>query len=222
MSAVRRKEEGSGMKKQVCLWLLLLFLLPGCGRAAAPAPEETAPARTPETEADAGLSATRLDAEPRPLMEEEILAAYYRAEEAYGWFDLTPLPSAGEALRLDGADYYQVDYPGIETLDDLRAYLRRLFSAELTDELLSLGGESPYYRDVDGALHVSFSGRERDDGKGASQVEAVQVDSQTYALEVSVELLNEERSAVAGLECWSFPYSYVDGRWVFTDFQLVS
>lgn len=210
------------MKKRVCLWLLLLFLLCGCESTAAPAPEEAAPARAPEAAVDAGLSATRLDAEPRPLMEEEILAAYYRAEEAYGWFDLAPLPSTGEALPLDGADYYKVDYPGMETLDDLRAYLRRLFSSELTDNLLSLGGGSPYYRDVDGALYVSFSGRERDGGKGASQVEAVQLDSQTYALEVSVELLNDERSAVTGLECWSFPYSYVDGRWVFTEFQLVS
>lgn len=207
------------MKRRVCPWLLALCLLSGCG-SAVPAPADSAPARIPEE--DAGLSATQLEAEPRPLMEEEILAAYYRAEEAYGWFDLAPLPSTGEVLRLDGAAYCKVDYPGMETLDDLRAYLRRLFSAELTDNLLSLGGGSPYYRDVDGALYVSFSGRERDGGKGAYQVEAVQVDARTYALEVSVELLNDERSAVTGLECWSFPYSYVDGRWVFTDFQLVS
>lgn len=210
------------MKKRACLWLLALCLLSGCGSAAAPTPAAGAAAQTQEAEAGVGLSATQLASEPRPLMEEEILAAYDRAEEAYGWFDLDPLPSTGEALPLDGADYYQVDYPGMETLEDLRAYLRRLFSAELTDELLSLGGESLYYRDVDGALHVSFSGRERDAGKGASRVEAVQLDSRTYALEVSVELLNEAGDAVTGLECWSFPYSYVDGRWVFTEFQLVS
>lgn len=209
------------MKRRSCLWLLLLCLLSGCGSAAAPAPdpgETPVPACAPE----AGLSATQLEAEPRPPMEEEILAAYYRAEEAYGWFDLAPLPSGGEPVRLDGAVYYKVDYPGMEALDDLRAYLRSLFSAELTDRLLSLGGGSPYYRDVDGALHVSFSGRDRDGGKGAVQVEAVQVDGQTYSLEVAVELLNAGRDAVSGLECWSFPYAYVDGRWVFTDFQLVS
>lgn len=211
------------MRKQVCLWLLLSCLLSGCGTAAAPssaAEEEGAvPAWAPAS--GAGLSATQLEAEPRPLLEEEILAAYYRAEEAYSWFDLAPLPDSGETVRVDGAAYRRVDYPGMETLDDLRAYLRNLFSAELTDYLLSLGGGTPYYQDVDGALHVSFSGRDRDGSKGASQVEAVRMDGQAYSLEVSVELLDSTRTAVTGLECWSFSYAYVDGRWVFTDFQLV-
>lgn len=204
------------MKRQILPWMLLLCLLSGCERAIVPVSSPESPL-APE----AGLSATQLEAEPRPLMEEEILAAYYRAEEACGWFDLSPLPSGGEPVRLDGASYRRVDYPGIETLDDLRAYLRSLFSAELTDRLLSLGSDFPYYRDVDGVLYVSFSGRDQDDSKGASQVEAVQVDGQTYSLEVSVELLDTSRSTVTGLECWSFPYAYVDGRWVFTDFQLV-
>lgn len=211
------------MKRRILPWLLLLCLLSGCGSAAAPAPavgESPPPAQAPKS--GAGLTATQLEAEPRPLTEEEILAAYYRAEEAYGWFDLAPLPSGGETIRLDGAAYRRVDYPGMETLDDLRAYLRSLFSAELTDRLLSLGDATPYYRDVDGALYVSLSGRDRDGGKGASQVEVVRVDGQTYSLEVSVELLDISRDAVTGLECWSFPYAYVDGRWVFTDFQLVS
>ena len=209
------------MKKWICRWMLLFLLLPGCGGAPAPKAGEDA-AFVPTPENGVGLCATQLEAEPRPPMEEEILAAYYRAEEAYGWFDLAPLPSGGEAVRLTGAAYRRVDYPGMETMDDLRAYLRNLFSAELTDQLLSLGGSRPYYQDVDGALHVSFSGRDRDGGKGASRVEAVQLDSQTYSLEVSVELLDSTRTAVVGLECWSFSYAYVDGRWVFTDFQLVS
>lgn len=212
------------MKRRVCLWLLLtLLLLSGCGSAAAPSAAATAdavPAQAPET--DGSLSATRLEAEPRPLTEEEILSAYYRAEEAYGWFDLAPLPDSGETVRLENAVYRRVDYPGIENMDDLRTYLRSLFSAELTDWLLVTGGSSPFYLDIDGALYVSFSGRTRDSGKGAVQVEVVRGDSQTYSLEVSVELLDGDRNAAVGLECWSFPYAYVDGRWVFTDFQLVS
>ena len=38
----------------------------------------------------------------------------------------------------------------METLADLRAYLRGLFSEELTEALLSSGGEAPLYRDVGG------------------------------------------------------------------------
>ena len=122
------------MKKWICRWMLLFLLLPGCGGAPAPKAGEDA-AFVPTPENGVGLCATQLEAEPRPPMEEEILAAYYRAEEAYGWFELVPLPSSGEAVRLTGAAYRRVDYPGMETMDDLRAYLRNLFSAELTDQI---------------------------------------------------------------------------------------
>ena len=95
--------------------------------AAAPPPaagRDAVPAQSPET--GMGLSATQLESESRPLMEEEILAAYYRAEEAYGWFDLAPLPLSGESASIDGRAYYRVDIEGIEELEDLRALLDQL------------------------------------------------------------------------------------------------
>lgn len=211
------------MKRRIWpLLLSLLFFLSGCGGADAPpaaVPEESASGEP--AAADAGLSATQLEAEPRPLAEEEILAAYYRAEEAFGWFELDPLPDSGEAVRLEGTVYRRVDSPGMEDLEALRTYLRGLFSAELTEQLLETGGSRPLYRDIDGALYVSALGRARDAGKGTVRAEVVQLDCRTYSLEISVDLLDSSRSAVIGLECWSFPFSYVDGRWVFTDFRLV-
>ena len=42
-----------------------------------------------------------------------------------------------------------------------------------------------------------------------------------YSVDVTVDLLDEDQTAVTGLECWAFPYVYEDGRWVFSDFQLV-
>lgn len=200
------------MKRRICLWLMIL-LLSGCGVDAPAAPE-------PSEAEQGGLSAARLEADPRPLTEEEILAAYRRAEEAWGWFCREPLPDSGETLRLEGCVYRRVDCPGMETADDLRAYLRGLFSAELTDRLLSMGEDCPLYRDIEGALYVSFTGAPGDSARGDAQVAVVPGEG-AYSLEVSVELL-DGRGGVTGLECWSFPYAYVDGRWVFTDFQLVT
>ena len=48
-----------------------------------------------------------------------------------------------------------------------------------------------------------------------------QVGETAYAVNVAVDLLAEDRETVTGIECWSFPYEFVGGRWVFTDFALV-
>lgn len=209
------------MKRRMGLLLALLLTLSGCGSTAvpsAPAAEDVLPAEAPAE--NTGLTSTLLEAEPRPLTGEEILSAYFRAEEAYGWFERTPLPDSGESVRLEGAVYRRVDAPGMANLEDLRTYLRGLFSAELTDCLLAAGDACPLYRDIDGALYVSFRGRDRNPERGETLVEVVQTDSRTYSVDVSVELLEGESGAVVGLECWSLPFAYVDGRWVFTDFRL--
>ena len=36
-----------------------------------------------------------------------------------------------------------------------------------------------------------------------------------------LELTGREHLTVSGVECYSFPYCCENGRWVFTDFQLV-
>lgn len=202
--------------RRLTVLLLAVVLLSGCA-GAPPDP----PATPPAPAAESTLSAARLESAPRPPTEEEILAAYRRAEEAWGWFCRDPLPDSGETLRVESTVYRRVDRPGLETVGDLRAYLRGLFSAELTDSLLSTGEPTPLYQDIDGALYVSLTPQSGDSGRGQAQVGVVPVDSQSYALEVSVELL-DGRGNVTGLECWSFPYAYVDQRWVFTDFQLVT
>ncbi len=201
--------------------LLLAVSLAGCAAPADPAPVSSAPApEIPPVSAEHMRSAL-VESAARPLSESEILDAYHQAQRVYGWFDLAPLPTSGETVRENGAVFYRVDMDGIEELEDLRAYLRGVFSQELAEALL--GGEASRirYQDIGGALYFSGSSRDRENGKGAVHVEAEQLEETAYSVNVMVDLLAEDGETVVGLESWSFPYAFSEGRWVFTDFQLV-
>lgn len=204
------------MKKRIIL-LALLLLLAGCSEAPA-ADVAVGEDRAQEQEV---MDASLVETQARPLTQTEILSAYNRAVTAYGWFDLSPLPCTQEIKTVDGWLYQKVDYPGIEDLADLRAYLRVVFSQELTDRLLTRG-ERPVYQDLDGALYAAAgTGREKESDKGSVTVEVRQESETVYSVEVTVELLDSTRSTVIGVESYSFPYEFQDGSWVFTDFQLV-
>lgn len=191
--------------------LAAAMIFSGCG-AGAPA------GRTAD---EAGISTALVETEARPLTQEEVRSAYDRAVSAYEWFDLSPLPSAPPQETVDGWLYQRVDYPGIEDLADLRAYLQVVFSRELTDRLLERG-EHPVYRDVDGVLYAAVgAGREKESGKGSAEVKVVRESDTAYSVEVTVELLDSARGEVIGVESYAFPYEFVEGSWVFTDFQLV-
>ena len=198
--------------------MLSLLLLSGC---AAPSGEASSrPAAAPAAQAE-NMSTSMVESSARPLPEAEILAAYELAQRVYGWFDLAPLPLSGESVVLDGTVYYRVNVCGIEDLEDLRAYLRGVFSQELTDRLLDGGGRIRY-RSVQGILYASGEGREPDAGKGRALVEAERLAEDLYSVNVMVELLAEDGGTVVGLESWSFPYAFVEDRWVFTDFRLTA
>lgn len=149
------------MKKRIIL-LALLLLLAGCSGAPA-ADVAVGEDRAQEQEV---MDASLVETQARPLTQTEILSAYNRAVTAYGWFDLSPLPCTQEIKTVDGWLYQKVDYPGIEDLADLRAYLRVVFSEELTERLLEQG-DHPVYRDVDGVLYATAGvGREKDSEQG--------------------------------------------------------
>lgn len=190
--------------------LVLVLTLGACGGTASSTEEEAAQGE---------LSEARVEAAGRPLSEEEIISAYDRAVTAYSWFVVSPLPDTGQTVSQDGRIYRRVD--GMEELEDLRIYLNGLFAPEVTERLLATGGESPMYRDIDGALYVTGQGRERDPLKGKRQVEAQQVSDGEYSVNVTVDLLDRDGVTVTGLESWSFPYVYTGERWVFTDFHLI-
>lgn len=133
--------EGEMEMKERCLAaLLLVLLLSGCGgRVDRSAPEDLQPAEFAAQ--DGAMTAEQTEKEARPLTGEEVLSAYDQAVEAYGWFELTPLPSGSGAVEVDGSSYLPVDRQGMTTMLELRSYLRSLFSEDVTNQLLATGGK---------------------------------------------------------------------------------
>ena len=90
-------------------------------RSGTATPEEAEPVPTPvppptPTPAPTSTPASGAD-EPA---DEAILAAYEKAEEAWGWFEIAPMPLDRDDQRTVGEQVYcRVDYPGIKTLADL-------------------------------------------------------------------------------------------------------
>lgn len=160
------------------------------------------------------------DALPGPS-EQEVLYAYDRAVQAYGWFYLNTLPSTGDTVTLNGCEYERVEYDGIATMKDLRTYLADLFSDTIIDQLLPQDTSASLYRDIDGTLYVQPAGRGVDIHKGAITTAIQQESATAYYVNVTVEILGDDLATVTGMEIDSFPYELVNGRWVFTDFALV-
>ena len=203
------------MKRAVAAGILLL-LLTGCGAAETAQVEDVRAAVT----VSGTLTATQTEQSARPLTQEEVLAAYDRAVAAYTWFDLTPLNSAGESQTVNGRVYRKVEKAGLETMEELRGYLRTIFSEELTERLLATGGETPLYIEIDGQLWAAVNGgRRRDASKGAVTLQVSQKSETEYEVNVTTDLL--EDGEVSGVQCCGFPYQWVDDRWVFTEFELV-
>lgn len=198
--------------------LLLLALLPGCAVPAGEAPAPAARTAAPRAE---NMRASMVEAAPLPLLEAEVLTAYERAVWVYSWFDLAPLSAGEETVTVGRKTYRRVDVESVQDMADLRACLRSVFTQELTDRLLDGETARIQYREIDGALYVSGDSRVRDAGKGAASVEVEWAEEDACYVNVLVDLLDEDGETVVGEESWSFPYAFVEDRWVFTDFRLV-
>lgn len=163
--------------------------------------------------------------EPARPSDEEVLEAYRRANEAYGWFMKATLPAHQDDVREgeDGAVFHKVADERFPTLNDLRNYLKTLFSDEIVDTLLPADGQQ--YVDLDGALYVQEGGRGSDISKGALTlaVEWPQDGNESWCTVVGiVEILNiDDLQTVVGEETYRFPYQKVGDKWVFTQFESI-
>jgi len=96
-------------------------------------------------------------ASPEAPTDEEVTAAYHNASKYYDWFDHHTLPTDGTARKAYGfMIYYNVNYPGIRTMNDLRNALNTVFTSELSNMLI---GSSKTYKEFNNALYVAPAGR---------------------------------------------------------------
>lgn len=206
-----------------------ILLLSSCGNAvlgdpasASPAGEASGEVGRPAASETMTFQAEDVKSAAVTLTDEEVLAAYDRAVAAYGWFRLKTLPCDDASAIVEGSLYQRVDYAGIGTIEELRTYLRGIFSQEVIDQLLPEDDSVPLYRDIDGQLYVIPSSRQPDPYKGTEAVTVEHPSEDTFTVNVTVDILAEDMQTIAGIEGYSFPYQYVDGRWVFTSFKLVN
>ena len=154
--------------------------------------------------------------------DEEILAAYQMAEEAYGWFVLAPPELDRTEQRTVGElTYCRVDDPHFSNLAELRGYLKTLFSDTLVDQLLPIDGTQ--YVELDGVLYTIDGGRGADMTKGEETVQVLRDEAPArYTVRVTVEVLDPEQDyAVTGTEEHDFLYEQVGAQWIFTTFSAV-
>lgn len=165
-------------------------------------------------------------ASPEPTIprDEEILEAYRAAREAYNWFDLCTLDGhQDEKKEQDGRVYTRVADERFPNMDSFRSYLKTLFSDEVVDNLLPIGGQQ--YVEIDGGLYVSEGGRGTDITKGTVTLSVIwpqEGEGMSCTVRAEVEQLDEETlSTVVGSEVYDFPYQKVGEKWVFTQFESI-
>ncbi len=196
------------MRRWLLLSLPLALLLSGCGGPAAPAEPDS----------------------PADPTEAAVLAAYDAAAEVYDWFDLCSLPTAGEAVTVDGITYWPVAYEGLAAYADLEARVRACFAPALADEILQ---NSQNYRDIGGNLYT------QDGARGANiylldkTVEAAQVDGGRWTVTITFWADYTDHietplpgtgettltlAATTGYSRTTLDYERTEDGWRFTDF----
>lgn len=167
------------------------------------------------------LSAAVLSCSKAELTDDEIYELYGKAREAYGWFHLTTIPFDSEKyIESDGMTYYEVNYPGIASKDELAEYLNALFDSEITDSLLALSSER--YVEQDGRLYVLPADRGTDIFKGEETYEVARISDKQIKFTVKVEVYDDpETQNVTGYETHDFIIEYEDGFWKFQNFESV-
>ncbi len=163
--------------------------------------------------------------------EQKVLAAYFRANKLYGFFDMCtmPLDYSEEKEGENGLPYNRVSYGGLESMQDLENLLLEVFTPECAGEILA--SHSELYCEFDGKLYGLAAARGSDITLGKAEY-AVEENGNAGKIVATVEdygengpVWNEEtgkwEAEVEGCRTFEFPYVIKDGRILFPAFDSI-
>ena len=167
------------------------------------------------------ISASCAKTAGKELTDDEVVELYNKAKEAYGWFDLTTIPyDAEKYIEIDGERYFEVSQPGIASKKALADYLDEFFADDITEGLMAMSSDR--YVEYEGKLYVLSADRGTDIFKGAESYEVIRVSEKQIKLAVTVEIYEDPmQKNVTGYKQYDFFLEFSDGRWRFTNFELV-
>ncbi len=154
----------------------------------------------------------------------EMIFVYKNAVEAYGWFELTTLPTSGLLREYNGNSYAKVNDDNFKTLADLENYLHMLFTDSIVNDLLHPKNGTERYCNIDGDLYAIPADRGTNITKGEEKYEIISSNADTITFRVTVEILGEwdgNKQPITGYETHDFTYEKIGDKWVFTTFNLV-
>jgi hypothetical protein len=154
--------------------------------------------------------------------ETQVKLAYQQAAEAYGWFDMTTMPTDdSDSKDYNGTAYYKVKHETIKTYADLKNHLKKLFTDDIVNQLLSQSDASMHYIDIDGALYAIQADRGTDIYKGDETHQIIYENDKKIIYRVEVEVIDPDTQKAVDKETHDFIYENLNGKWVFSKFYLV-
>lgn len=153
---------------------------------------------------------------------EQVRNAYDHAITAIEWFRAGAMPCSGAVVSIKGGFYKQVLYAGITSMEDLKNYLRGLFSEELVEGLLAkrADGEHPRFLEANGALYELQEDPGGSSPVGEAQISIKKKSTGQFEVDVQTQLLAADGKTVTGVKYNAYCYERQDERWVFTNFDF--
>ncbi len=142
---------------------------------------------------------------------------YDNALEAYSWFSTyagITMVSGYSVSVGNGPTYSRVYNNNYKRLKDMENYLCTLFSGEIVEVLIS----NRTFIDIDGQLYFSEASAGFNSMKiKDTSIEKINDNKYIYYVHL-IETFPDDTDEGKEIYTVQYPYEYIDGRWVFTDF----